>query len=77
MQNVSVRDANIYTYNKDPTDTVIIKTWMGEQVPQDNYKSNGKPRDGGWYAPGTLIAGNHTDLNKGNREQYSIRELSR
>jgi galacturan 1,4-alpha-galacturonidase len=46
--NVTVKDANILTYNLDMEDGAYIKTWVGALVPQSSYESAGQPRGGGW-----------------------------
>lgn len=48
VQNVTVKDAKILTYNKDMHGSAYIKTWVGELVPQSNYESADLPRGGGW-----------------------------
>jgi galacturan 1,4-alpha-galacturonidase len=46
--NVTIKDANILTYNLDMEDGAYIKTWVGALVPQSSYESAGQPRGGGW-----------------------------
>jgi hypothetical protein len=46
--NITVKDANILTYNADMHNSAYIKTWIGFLAPQSGYESAGLPRGGGW-----------------------------
>ncbi|KAF2728296.1 polygalacturonase [Polyplosphaeria fusca] len=48
VENVLVDDVRIQRYNEDMHNCVYIKTWVGAQVPQSSYESDGKPNGGGW-----------------------------
>ncbi|TVY86750.1 putative galacturan 1,4-alpha-galacturonidase C [Lachnellula willkommii] len=48
VENVTVKDANIISYNNDMHNSAYIKTYMGALVPQSSYESAGLPRGGGW-----------------------------
>ncbi|TVY57267.1 putative galacturan 1,4-alpha-galacturonidase C [Lachnellula cervina] len=48
VENVTVKDANIISYNNDMHNSAYIKTYMGALVPQSGYESAGLPRGGGW-----------------------------
>ncbi|TVY43267.1 putative galacturan 1,4-alpha-galacturonidase C [Lachnellula subtilissima] len=48
VENVTVKDANIISYNNDMHNSAYIKTYVGALVPQSGYESAGLPRGGGW-----------------------------
>ena len=48
VEDVVIKDVRILTYNEDMHNSAYIKTWVGEQVPQQNCESAGQPRGGGW-----------------------------
>ena len=50
VENLVVDDVRIIRYNEDMANGAYVKTWIGEQVPQNSYESAGLPRGGGWGA---------------------------
>ncbi|EXJ58925.1 hypothetical protein A1O7_06355 [Cladophialophora yegresii CBS 114405] len=49
VENVVVDNVTVIRYNEDMHNSAYIKTWIGEQAPQDSsYESAGLPNGGGW-----------------------------
>lgn len=49
VENVTIRDVHVQTYNEDMHNSAYIKTWIGELASQgSSYESAGLPRGGGW-----------------------------
>ncbi|KAK4158695.1 pectin lyase-like protein [Cladorrhinum sp. PSN259] len=82
VENLTIKDVHVQTYNDDMHNSAYIKTWIGELAPQgSNYESAGQPRGGGWGSVSNLrfenfyiqgAAGGPTiDQNSGNNGSFA------